>query len=197
LAPLVANSVSGLSLDIVDAMLTVKELVLSGGTLFEPLGAVGAVDEVDDPQAAAIRLTPAANPTQPTRPKRPYLPWPCEREARPPLPLLPRRITHAPFTRRHPNKRNNSRWPSSALQPGQGRIPCPFQPCCGRRRCPDIRPSGINTVLTSWPPRKNTMNGGAAPSGGWAWSAGAGKAARGRRLTRLTPARSGSQPSAG
>src|SRR5215472_9896857 len=85
-------------------MLTVKELVLSGGTLFEPLGAVGAVED-DDPQAEAIRALRAAKPTQPTRPKRPYLPWPCEREARPPLPLLPSRITHAPFARRHPNKR--------------------------------------------------------------------------------------------
>src|SRR5215472_5931403 len=49
LAPLVANSVSGLSLDIVDAMFTVKELMLSpDGIVFEPLG---ADDELDDPQA--------------------------------------------------------------------------------------------------------------------------------------------------
>src|SRR6266516_4781196 len=84
-------------------MLTVKELLLSpDGIVFEPLGAVDDEDDVDDdPQAAAIRPTTAAKPTQPTRPKRPYLPWPCERECRPPLPLLPNRITHAPFARRH------------------------------------------------------------------------------------------------
>jgi len=79
-------------------MSTVKELVLSpAGILFEPPLDV-VVDEDDDPQAAAIRPLTAAKPTQPTRPKRPYLPWPC----RPPLPLLPGRITDAPFTRRHP-----------------------------------------------------------------------------------------------
>jgi hypothetical protein len=82
-----------LNLAIVGPMLTVKELMLSpDGTLFEPLGA-DAVDDVDDdPQPAAIRPATAAKPTQPTPPKRP-------------LPLLPRRITHAPFARRHPNKR--------------------------------------------------------------------------------------------
>jgi len=73
-------------------MLTVKELMLSpDGTVFEPLGAVDGEDDVDDdPQPAAIRPATAAKPTQPTRPKRP-------------LPLLPSRITHAPFARRHPN----------------------------------------------------------------------------------------------
>src|SRR5258708_16329961 len=96
LAPLVANRVSCLSLDIVDAMFTPKELMLSpAGILFEP--AAAGVDVVDDdPQAAATRPAAAAKPTQPTRPKRPYLPWPCEREGRPPLPLLPSRITDAP-----------------------------------------------------------------------------------------------------
>src|SRR5215813_13042271 len=52
LAPLVANWVSGLSLDIVDAMSTLKELMLSpAGTVFEPLVVVDdVVDEPDDPQ---------------------------------------------------------------------------------------------------------------------------------------------------
>src|SRR5580658_9156238 len=55
LTPLVANSVSGLNLAIVDDMSTVKELVVSpAGILFEPTDVVG-VDEDDDPQPAAIR----------------------------------------------------------------------------------------------------------------------------------------------
>jgi hypothetical protein len=77
-----------LSLDIVDAMLALKELMLSDGTVFEPLG---ADDEFDDEQAAATRLTTAAKPTQPTRRERRKVPWPCERERRPsPLLLLNR-----------------------------------------------------------------------------------------------------------
>jgi hypothetical protein len=55
-------------LDIVDAMSTVKELMLSDGIVFEPLGA--APDEFDDEQAAATRLTAATRPTQPTRRQR-------------------------------------------------------------------------------------------------------------------------------
>ena len=83
-----------INLAIVGPMLTVKELMLSpDGTVFEPLGAVDDEDDVDDdPQPATIRPATAAKPTQPTRPKRP-------------LPLLPSRITHAPFARRHPKKR--------------------------------------------------------------------------------------------
>src|SRR6516225_6099950 len=93
-APLVAKWVSGLNAAIVGPTFTVKELMVTCGIALEPLG---AVDVDDDEQPAAIRLATAAKPTQPTRPKRPSLPWPCEREGRPPLPLLPRRITHAPF----------------------------------------------------------------------------------------------------
>src|SRR5579863_3482972 len=90
LTPLVANSVSGLSLAIVDAMSTLKELVVSpAGILFEPSDVVVGVDEDDDPQPAAIRPAAAARLTQPTRPRRPFLP------CRPPSPLLPSRITHA------------------------------------------------------------------------------------------------------
>ena len=70
---MVAAAVSGLSWDIVDAMSTVKELVLSpDGTVAEPLAAgaddepaAGAaaldeLDEVDELQAAAARATTAA-----------------------------------------------------------------------------------------------------------------------------------------
>src|SRR5215469_3714510 len=58
LASWVANSVSGLNWDIVDAMSTVKELMLRpDGTVFEPIDVV--VDEDDDEeellQAAAAR----------------------------------------------------------------------------------------------------------------------------------------------
>src|SRR6516165_10492981 len=66
-APLVAKWVSGLNLDIVGPMLTVKELMLTFGIVLEPLG---AVDEDDDPQPAAIRLATAARPTQPARRER-------------------------------------------------------------------------------------------------------------------------------
>jgi len=52
-------------LAIVDAMFTVKELMLRPvGTLFEPPDFV--VEGPDDPQAAAIRATIAAKLTQPT-----------------------------------------------------------------------------------------------------------------------------------
>src|SRR5258708_825167 len=69
LAPLVANCVSGLNWDIVDAMSTLKELMLSPfGIVFEPLDV--DVDGADDPQAAAVMLTTAARPTQPTPRKR-------------------------------------------------------------------------------------------------------------------------------
>src|SRR5262245_63964768 len=93
-APLVANWVNGLNLDIVGPMFTVKELMLTLGIVFEPLG---ADDEDDDPQPAAIRLATAARPTQPTRRERRNVP-PCERERRPPSLLLP--IPYTSFTRR-------------------------------------------------------------------------------------------------
>src|SRR5215472_16726275 len=71
LAPLVANLVSGLNWDIVDAMLTLKELMLSpDGIVFEPPDA--PVDD-DQPQSAAVRPTTDARLIQPTRPKRPNL----------------------------------------------------------------------------------------------------------------------------
>src|SRR5215831_5024314 len=74
LAPFVANSVSGLSLDIVDAMSTVKELMLSPvGIVFLPT-LVLVVELPDEPQAAAIRPTIAARLTQPARRNPPTLP---------------------------------------------------------------------------------------------------------------------------
>jgi hypothetical protein len=100
---LVANWVSGLNADIVGPMLTLKELMLTFGIVFEPLAA--GVDEDDDPQPAAIRLATAARLTQPTRRTRRDVPPTCEREGRPPSLLLPSPIPHTPFTRRHPNKR--------------------------------------------------------------------------------------------
>src|SRR5579859_1573125 len=91
LAPLVANLVSGLNLDIVAAMFTVKELMLSpAGTLFAPPETVVVLP--DDPQPAAIKAPIAARATQLTRPKRLRLPWPCERERGPPSLLLSSRI---------------------------------------------------------------------------------------------------------
>src|SRR5499427_2034271 len=89
-APLVAKWVSGLNAAIVGPTFTVKELMLTFGIVLEPLG---AVDEDDDPQPAAIRLATAARPTQPTR-----------RERQPPSFLLPNPIPHTPFARKHPGK---------------------------------------------------------------------------------------------
>jgi hypothetical protein len=75
-------------LDIVDAMLTEKELMLSPfGIVFEP-PPDDVDDGLDDPHAAAARLTTAARLTQPTPRKRRSVPRPCEREGRPPLLLL-------------------------------------------------------------------------------------------------------------
>jgi hypothetical protein len=89
-----------LSWDIVDAMSTVKELMLSPeGTVAEPLagldvdaaadadagldaGAV-VVDE-DDEQPAATMATTAATATQANLGSGLNVPWPCERECHPP-----------------------------------------------------------------------------------------------------------------
>jgi hypothetical protein len=102
LAPLVPAAASGLSWDIVDAMLTVKELMLrSDGTRLEPLAGVldevdaagvdaAGVDDVegDDEQPAATTAVTAAAATQPNRGRRLNVPWPCERGGRPPRPFL-------------------------------------------------------------------------------------------------------------
>jgi hypothetical protein len=51
-------------------MFTVKELMLTGGIVLEPLGVDDEDEDPDDPQPAAIRPTTAARPTQPTRRER-------------------------------------------------------------------------------------------------------------------------------
>jgi hypothetical protein len=85
-------------------MLTVKESMLTDGTVAEPLAvgdeagedAAGAeLDELDElEQPAAIRARVAARATQPSRGKRRNLPSPCGRELRPPSLLLPSVIPH-------------------------------------------------------------------------------------------------------
>jgi hypothetical protein len=116
-APFVAAAVSPLNWDIVDAMSTVKELMLSpAGTVAEPLVAGldevpaledaagaevvedgGVVDE-DDEQPAATRAAHAAIATQPNLDSGLNVPWPCERECHPPCPLVRRSI---PYPFRH------------------------------------------------------------------------------------------------
>src|SRR5258708_11941466 len=85
LAPLVANWVSGLSLDIVAAMSTLKELVLSpAGIVFEAPVVDDFVRGVDDPQPPAARPMTAARPTQPTRLERRNRPPPSRPGGSPP-----------------------------------------------------------------------------------------------------------------
>jgi hypothetical protein len=99
-----------LSWDIVDAMSTVKELVLSpAGTVAEPpvagldevpalaeaaadaeVGEDAEVVDVDDEQPAATMAVTAATATQPNLGRGLNVPWPCERECHPPSPLLRR-----------------------------------------------------------------------------------------------------------
>jgi hypothetical protein len=98
-----ADVVSPLSVDIVDAMSTVKELTLSPeGTvpLVAGLDEVPALDEaagdagvvavdVDDEHPAATIAAAAAAATRPSRDMDLNGPWPCDGEGRPPRPLLP------------------------------------------------------------------------------------------------------------
>jgi len=77
-------------------MFTVKELMLTGGIVLEPLGVDDDDEDPDDPQPAAIRPTTATRPTQPTRRERRNVPPPCERKCRPPSLLLP--IPYTSFT---------------------------------------------------------------------------------------------------
>jgi hypothetical protein len=100
---------------IVDAMSTVKELMLSPeGTVAEPLvagldevpaltdaagaavvdedaGGAEVVDE-DDEQPAATMAVITATATKPNLGRDLCVPWPCERECHPPCPLLRRSI---------------------------------------------------------------------------------------------------------
>src|SRR5215831_12390125 len=109
LAPLVPAAASALNMDIVGAMLTVKESMLTDGTVAEPVAdaeADGAdeLDELDeDEQPAATMARPAARATQPSRGKRRNLPSPCERESRAPSLLLPSIIPYA-LSLNAPNK---------------------------------------------------------------------------------------------
>jgi hypothetical protein len=106
---LVPAAVSGLNWDIVDAMSTVKEPMLSpAGTVAEPLvagldevpplteaagdaGADEVVDE-DEEQPAATMAVITATATKPNFGRDLNVPWPCERECHPPCPLLRRSI---------------------------------------------------------------------------------------------------------
>ncbi|HEX3449990.1 MAG TPA: hypothetical protein VHS97_17175 [Isosphaeraceae bacterium] len=111
-APLVAAAVSPLNWDIVDAMSTVKELMLSPeGTVAEPLEAgldeVPALAEVDagavvvdedDEQPAATMAATAATATKPNRGTSLDRPRPSELEGRPPRALLSSSI---PYPFRH------------------------------------------------------------------------------------------------
>src|ERR1700722_7593894 len=111
LAPLVADVASGLNWDIVDAMSTVNELMLSPeGTVDELVVAgldVGALAEVaeaagvddagagvddDDEQPAATMAVTAATTTRPNLGRDLFVPWPSDRECHPPCPLLRRSI---------------------------------------------------------------------------------------------------------
>src|ERR1700757_2514054 len=99
-APLVPAAASALNWDNVGVMLTVKELMLTGGTVAEPVDEAEAeaeeldeLDKLDELQAAAVRAR-SPRPTQPSRRKRRNVPSPCVREYRPPLLLLLTRIPH-------------------------------------------------------------------------------------------------------
>jgi hypothetical protein len=104
LAPLVPAAASALNWDIVDAMSTVKESMLTAGTVTEPPAdddepdEADAPDEVDelaeDEQPAAARARAAARATQPILGRRRNVPSPCVREYRPPSLLLLTRIPH-------------------------------------------------------------------------------------------------------
>jgi hypothetical protein len=96
-----------LNWDIVDAMSTVKELMLSPeGTVAELLvagldevpalaevaGAEAEVVDEDDEQPATTMAAAAATATQATLGRGLNVPWPCERECHPLCPLLRRSI---------------------------------------------------------------------------------------------------------
>src|SRR5262252_9163109 len=141
LAPLVAARVSALNKDIVGAMLTVKESMLTAGTVAAALAAgedaaAGGADVLDeDEQPAAIRARAAARATQPSRGKRRNLPSPCERESRPPPLLLPSIIPYA-LSLNAPNK---STWDTTI----HNRAPAVLSGIVGR----DARNVPVNTSV--------------------------------------------------
>jgi hypothetical protein len=111
-----------LSWDIVDAMSTVKELMLSpdgtvaeaalldDGAAADEAGVDAAADELDDEldddeQPAAVRATAtAATPAKPSGRRRLDVPRPCEWEDRPPSVLIPSPIPNFPFVLTRPDE---------------------------------------------------------------------------------------------
>jgi hypothetical protein len=90
-----------LNWDIVDAMSTVKELMLSPeGIVFEPLEVVVDDDDEDDDEQPAAAKATAARLTRPTRRRRRNVPSSCEWAYL----LLPSLIPQTPFARNHPDK---------------------------------------------------------------------------------------------
>src|SRR5215469_7614439 len=188
-APLVAKWVSGLNAAIVGPTFTVKELMLTFGIVLEPL-AVGVDEDDDPQPAAirlatAARPTQPARrecrnvPPPCERERRPpslLLPSPI------PTPLSPEntRISgHCTTCSTCVSWISRTEVLPSAARPalralaliihaGQaahsspGRAsPMPVPAIAAVAGvAPEIRPRGINTALTSWPPHKNTVNGG-------------------------------------
>jgi hypothetical protein len=127
-----------LNRDIVGAMLTVKELMLTDGTVVEPpvaddeaddAGADGDEDDEDE-QPAAVRARAAARASQPSRGRRRNVPSPREREPRPPSFLSPSVI---PIPLSHESTGISQRgdlpgWSgaSEAVGPSAGRPRIPF-----------------------------------------------------------------------
>jgi hypothetical protein len=125
-------------MDIVGAMLTVKELMLTGGTVAEPAAGdeaaaedAGAdeVDELDeDEQPAAVRARAAATATQPSRGKRRNLPF------RPPSLLSPSVIPPYPF------QVKASEYADAGTCPDEAAPSAAVGPSAGRPRVSFIRP---------------------------------------------------------
>jgi hypothetical protein len=93
-APLVPAVASALSWLMVDAMLTVNELMLRLGTVADDDEVAEDVaddepdEDAEDEQPAATIARAAARATQPILGRRRDVPWPCLREYRPPSLLL-------------------------------------------------------------------------------------------------------------
>jgi hypothetical protein len=109
---------------IVDAMLTVKESMLTAGTEADAAGDDDEPDEDDDDgldedeQPAAARARAAARATQPALGKRRNVPSPCVREYRPPSLLLLIRIPHTLSPECTRISRPGHRWSSGVPSEG-------------------------------------------------------------------------------
>jgi hypothetical protein len=108
---------------IVDAMLTVKESMLTDGTVAEADDEPDEADELDDElvedeQPAAVRARAAARASQPTLGKRRNVPSPCVREYRPPSLLLLTRIPHTLSPECTRISRPGHRWSSGVPSEG-------------------------------------------------------------------------------